>query len=116
MADTLVSYQAVQTSSLSDTNLAGRVLAHPPGRAAVEQLLQEQKAAVRVLLEDNRHLVAALRDALIDRYELIGREIDDVLQRAEAAAGSTRDAGRAGTPTPAVPAPRVASGQPVTTV
>jgi len=34
------------------------------------------------LLSENRHLVEALRDALLEREELIGREITDVLEAA----------------------------------
>jgi cell division protease FtsH len=80
MAGTLVSFSAVQGSSLSDPGLVGRVLADAAGRRMVEELLHEQQQAVRTLLEANRHLVAALRDALLERHELIGSEITDVLQ------------------------------------
>jgi ATP-dependent Zn protease len=86
MAGSLVSYAAVQTHALSDTNLVGRVLGDGPGRQAVEELLTEQKAVVVDLLAENRHLVVALRDALLDRDELIGSEIVDVLEQAAAAA------------------------------
>jgi cell division protease FtsH len=85
MTESLVSYMAIQNSSFSDTNIVGRVLADDRGRDAVEALLQEQKRAVKQLLEDNRHLVEALRDALMERYELVGTEITDVLERAAAA-------------------------------
>ena len=84
MDGSLVSYLAVQNSSFSDTNIVGRVLADDRGRDAVEALLQEQKTAIKALLEQNRHLVEALRDALLDRHELVGTEITSVL---EAAAG-----------------------------
>jgi ATP-dependent Zn protease len=80
MAGTLVSFSAVQGSSLSDPGLVGRVLADSDGRRMVEELLHEQREEVRRLLAANRHLVAALRDALIDKHELIGSEITDVLQ------------------------------------
>jgi cell division protease FtsH len=80
MAGTLVSFSAVQGSSLSDPGLVGRVLADAAGRRMVEELLHEQQQAVRTLLEANRHLVAALRDALLEQHELIGSEITDVLQ------------------------------------
>jgi ATP-dependent Zn protease len=80
MAGTLVSFSAVQGSSLSDPGLVGRVLADAADRRMVEELLHEQQQAVRTLLEANRHLVAALRDALLERHELIGSEITDVLQ------------------------------------
>ena len=85
MTDTLVSYAAVQNSAFGDTNLVGRVLGDSEGRRRVEELLQRQKVVVRGLLEANLHLVAALRDALLDRHELIGGEIVDVLEKAAAA-------------------------------
>ena len=85
MTDSLVSYAAVQNSGLSDTNIVGRVLGDRAGRAAVEELLQEQKLTAKGLLEANRHLVEALRDALLARHELIGHEITDVLEAAAAA-------------------------------
>lgn len=88
MTDTLISYAAIQNSAFSDSNIAGRVLSDADGRARVEKLLQEQKSTVKALLVENKHLVAALRDALMEREELIGREITDVLERA-------RDAGPA---------------------
>jgi ATP-dependent Zn protease len=84
MTDTLVSYAAVQNSGFNDTNIVGRVLADADGRARVEALLQEQKTGVKALHEANRPLVEALRDALLDRHELIGREITDVLASAGA--------------------------------
>jgi len=84
MTDTLISFSAVQASALSDTNIVGRVLADSDGRERVERILQEQKSLTRSLLDENRHLVMALRDALMDRHELIGREIIDVLVLAHA--------------------------------
>ena len=85
MTDTLISYAAVQGSALSDTNIVGRVLGDAEGRERVERILQEQKAYTRALLDENRHLVEALRDALIERHELIGREITEVLEGASGA-------------------------------
>ena len=82
MTDTLVSYSAVQNSGFSDTNLVGRVLGDSEGRRRVEEMLQRQKTVVRWLLDTNQHLVAALRDALLERHELIGEEITDVLEAA----------------------------------
>ncbi len=67
MTDSLISFQAVQGAALSDTNIVGRVLADRQGREAVESLLQDQRDLVRDLLGANRHLVAALRDALLER-------------------------------------------------
>ncbi|MCY7364457.1 MAG: AAA family ATPase [Frankiaceae bacterium] len=85
MDTSLLSYAAIQNSSFSDTNIVGRVLADDRGRDAVERLLQEQKAVARELLSRNRHLVEALRDALLEHEELVGREITDVLEAAAAA-------------------------------
>jgi hypothetical protein len=73
---------AVQNSAFSDTNIVGRVLADEQGRGAVQALLQRQKVKARELLEANKHLVEALRDALMEREELIGPEITDVLEAA----------------------------------
>jgi len=61
------------------------VLADGRGRDAVEALLQTQKREVKALLEANRHLVEALRDALLTREELVGTEITDVLEQAASA-------------------------------
>jgi cell division protease FtsH len=84
MDTSLVSFMAVQNSAFSDTNIVGRVLADEQGRAAVQALLERQKATAKALLEANKHLVEALRDALLEREELIGSEITDVLEAAAA--------------------------------
>ncbi|GAB3465874.1 AAA family ATPase [Kineococcus endophyticus] len=84
MAGTLVSFAAVQQGAFADGNLVSRVLGDSEGRRLVENLLREQKEAVRELLGRHRHLVEALRDALLERHELIGHEITDVLQAAQA--------------------------------
>jgi cell division protease FtsH len=84
MAGTLVSFAAVQNGPMNDSNIVGRVLSDHDGRSRVEALLQEQKAFIKDKLEDNMHLVMALRDALLDRDELIGKEITAVLKAAEA--------------------------------
>jgi ATP-dependent Zn protease len=82
MAGTLVSYAAVQGSAFSDTNLVGRVLGDAEGRGRVEEMLQEQKVLIKGRLDANQHLVRALRDALLERNELVGREINAVLEGA----------------------------------
>ncbi|MEZ0164656.1 AAA family ATPase [Kineococcus sp. LSe6-4] len=84
MAGTLVSFAAVQQGAFADGNLVARVLGDAEGRRLVENLLSEQKEAVRELLGRHRHLVEALRDALLERHELIGHEITDVLEAAQA--------------------------------
>jgi cell division protease FtsH len=92
MTGTLVSFAAVQAGTFNDTNLVGRVLGDGDARRRVEELLQEQKTLIRAKLEDNQHLIAALRDALLDRHELVGREIQAVLDEAGGPAASSTPA------------------------
>jgi len=82
MGETLISFSAVEGSALSG-NLVARVLSDAGAREEMETLLRAQKSVVSALLERNRHLVEALRDALLERHELIGHEIIDVLREAE---------------------------------
>jgi arginine deiminase len=49
----------------------------------VESILFEAKANVTAMLEEHRHIVEALRDALLDRDELIGDEILETIRQAE---------------------------------
>ena len=60
------------------------MLANEDARNAVEKLLEQAKSDVHKLLDDNRHLVIALRDELIAKEELVGDEIVEVLREAEA--------------------------------
>jgi ATP-dependent Zn protease len=85
MAGSSVSFAAVQDNGLAGTDLVGKVLSDGPCRERVEQLLDEQKAVTRNLLATNRHLVSALRDALLEREELVGSEITAVLEAAGSA-------------------------------
>jgi cell division protease FtsH len=91
MANSLISYEAV--AGMGGTNIVAKVLSDDSGKAAVERILNSAKAAVTKMLDNNRHLIEALRDALLDRDELVGEEIEAVI----------RDALQRG-PTPASPA------------
>jgi ATP-dependent Zn protease len=82
MTETLISFAAVSGTPYGGSDMVGRVLGDNQGRDLVEDVLTRQKAAVRGLLGANRHLVTALRDALLDRHELVGHEITDVLEAA----------------------------------
>jgi cell division protease FtsH len=84
MTESLVSFAAVRSNGFGDTNVVGRVLGDSDARRRVEEMLQREKAAVTELLGRNAALVAALRDALLERHELIGPEITDVLEEAAA--------------------------------
>jgi cell division protease FtsH len=83
MADSLISFVAME-EGLNDGNVVARVLSDPDGRERTERLLRGAKSAVKEQLDRNRVLVEALRDALLEREELIGEEILEVLRRAEA--------------------------------
>jgi ATP-dependent Zn protease len=82
MGDSLVSLAAVEQSQLGGTNLAGRVLADSRARDEVDRLLDEARARVEDRLGEHRHLLDALRDALLHRDELVGDEITAVLAAA----------------------------------
>ena len=82
MGNSLISLQAVSGSQLSSTNLVGRVLADKESRQELEDLLSSLKESATDLMRDNQHVVEALRDALLDRHELIGSEILDVIELA----------------------------------
>src|SRR4051794_6932290 len=79
MAESLISYDSVGTPQ---SNLAARVLSNDDGRAAVETILQSAKQAVTEMLQDHRAVVEALRDALLERDELVGDEITTVIASA----------------------------------
>jgi ATP-dependent Zn protease len=85
MAGSLVSFEAVESGPISQ-GIVAKVLANDDARAAVTTLLDEGKADAQRLLTDHKHLVVALRDALLDREELVGGEILEVLRDAEARA------------------------------
>jgi len=63
-------------------NVVAKVLASDVGREAVDRILNDAKKAVRTMLDEHRHVVEALRDALVDRDELIGEEIVSVIEGA----------------------------------
>ncbi|HUA96123.1 MAG TPA: hypothetical protein VMB82_11425, partial [Acidimicrobiales bacterium] len=78
MGSTLISAAALDMPG----NIVGKVTANDAGRAEVEAMLQQAKAEVRAMLEEHRHVVEALRDALLERDELVGAEILDVIAAA----------------------------------
>lgn len=85
MTGSLVSFLA------TDKPLVDAVVADARAREQLEQVLEDARATVRRLLSRHRYLVEALRDALLERHELIGDEITQVLVSAHAAA--TRSSG-----------------------
>jgi cell division protease FtsH len=82
MAGSLISYDAVAQGALSSGNLVSKVLADAGGKKRVEDILDAQKERVRAVLEENRDVHTALRDALTSRDELVGDEILEVIEKA----------------------------------
>jgi ATP-dependent Zn protease len=82
MGVSLVSYEAVAEGMVSRKNLVGKVLADRDAKEQVEELLHAQKERVADVLASNRDLVMALRDALIERDELVGEEIITIIRSA----------------------------------
>jgi hypothetical protein len=84
MAGSLISYNAMEMRGAA--NVVAKVLSSDEGREAVDRILNGAKTDVRSLLDEHRHVVEALRDALVDRDELIGDEIVAVIEAAMASA------------------------------
>ena len=82
MGGSLISYEAVAEGIVQRKNLVGKVLSSPEGKEQVESLLHSQKERVTAVLDGNRDLVEALRDALIERDELVGEQILEVIHTA----------------------------------
>jgi ATP-dependent Zn protease len=95
MGGSLISFDAVAEGAVSSRNLVGKVLGDPEAKGRVQHILNAQKERIGEVLDGNRHLVEALRDALIDRDELVGEEILEVLRaamaRREGGMGEERD-------------------------
>ncbi|HEX2038970.1 MAG TPA: AAA family ATPase [Acidimicrobiales bacterium] len=81
MAGSLISLEAA--AGPPGANVVTKVLSDDRTRDAVESILAAAKDEVTKMLSENRHLVEALRDALLEHDELIGEDIIAVLQKAE---------------------------------
>jgi cell division protease FtsH len=79
MAGSLFSYEAMDRSH---TDIVTRVASSDDGKAAIERILDTAHDEVRAMLEEHHVVIEALRDALLDRHELIGDEILDVIHHA----------------------------------
>lgn len=85
MGRSLVSYDAVAHGGHSSPNLVAKVLTNTQAREEVEAILEGEKREIGRMLISNRDLVEALRDALLDKEELLGDEILQVIEDAKAA-------------------------------
>jgi cell division protease FtsH len=84
MAGTLISLDASRASF----DIVTKALSDDASRKALEGLLQSARDGAREVLEDKTHVVEALRDALLERDELIGDEIAAVIELASVVAGT----------------------------
>jgi ATP-dependent Zn protease len=82
MAGSLVSLDAA--GGPPGANIVAKVLSNEETKSKLEGILESAKDDAVRLVTENRHIVEALRDALLDRDELIGDEILDVIHAAEA--------------------------------
>jgi len=86
LGGSLVSFRAADNGAFGG-DLVTQVLGDSRARDAVEALLNDQKEIATRLLGENRHIVEALRDALLDREELVDREIIEVIEAVQQEAG-----------------------------
>jgi ATP-dependent Zn protease len=78
MGDSLISVAAAGTGLLSG-GLVEKVLADKEARAELDALLTSSRDAARLIVTAHGDVVEALRDALLQRDELVGSEITDVI-------------------------------------
>ena len=74
LGGSLVSFRSVDAGPLSG-DLSARVLGDTQARKAVDKLLDEAKMRVTRLLDGHRYLIAALRDSLLQREELLEHDV-----------------------------------------
>jgi len=78
MAGSLVSLEALR----GEAGIVTKVLADNAYRQSVEKLLEAAKASAREVLASEKHVVTALCRALLERDELVGDEITNVIVEA----------------------------------
>jgi cell division protease FtsH len=86
MGATLVSSAAMEYPA---GGIVSKVLSTDEGRAEVEDLLAASKASVTQMLDEHRHVVEGLRDALLQRQELIGDDILAVIRESQPSLAAT---------------------------
>ncbi|HEX2032157.1 MAG TPA: AAA family ATPase [Actinomycetota bacterium] len=78
MGKSLISVGAMQPTPM-DGDPIRAVLSDPDRKKEIEELLATCRRQVTVLLREKRHVVEGIRDALLDREELIGDEIEELM-------------------------------------
>ena len=79
MGESLISVAAAGEGPLSG-GLIDKVLADKAARAELDALLLSSREIARQIVADHADVVEALRDALLERDELVGTEISDVIE------------------------------------
>jgi ATP-dependent Zn protease len=85
MGDNLISYYPASEGG----NIVSKVLGSDRGRAEVERMLRDAKEKAAAYLDEHAVVVEALRDALLERDELVGSDITDVIEAALADGADT---------------------------
>ena len=78
MGRSLISVGAFQPTAL-DGDPIRAVLSDPERKKEVDELLHTCRRQVTKLLREKRHVVEGIRDALLEREELIGDEIEELM-------------------------------------
>ena len=78
MGKSLISAAAIPPTMM-DGDPIGTILSDPDGRKEMDALLDDCRHRVKKLLLQKRHAVEGVRDALIEREELIGDEIEALM-------------------------------------
>ena len=81
MGSSLISYEAADNGQ-SGPNIVAKILTNEDAKREVEELMRLHQDQVAYLLERNRDLVEALRDALLEQEELLGDDIAAVIEEA----------------------------------
>ena len=89
MGPSLISYDAMAVAGAD--NIAAKVLSNDAGREAVDALLEDARSVAEQLVVTNAHILEALRDALLERDELVGEEILEVIRATEEKVIDLRD-------------------------
>ena len=91
MGESLISIAAAGTGILSG-GLVEKVLADKDARAELDALLASSRDAARAIVTEHGNVVEALRDALLERDELVGPEIIDIIAQSLAQTPDVRRA------------------------
>jgi len=79
MGNSLISFASADYPGAG--NVVAKVLSSDECRTEVNQLLEGAKAEAKRIISENQPILEGLRDALISRDELVGREIIEVIEQ-----------------------------------